>query len=329
LKGNSQLYFLSAVDVKLYLEDVWAMRRVLIVDGNKESSDVLTQVVSQDGYIVQSATDTDVALHRVRAWKPHLVLFDYNLLKAAGVDLIAKVRALTSEEYTSIVFLVENLSLQELTQVLEGGGDDFIFKPFRNEEVSLRIKTMLRLKEIQDSLRRAHHRIEELSSTDDLCGLMNMRALYRRGEEEIVRARRFRKPVSALLINLDAFSDVNQSYGFVAGSHVLQEVALRIKQCVRSIDLVARMGADEFFVLLLETDLAGAEFVAERIRDAIQSVPFKSEKQSIKLTGTLGVAGLTPDQTQQKMSDLLHIVTEALKSAKANGNNRIEVYSFT
>ena len=88
-------------------------------------------------------------------------------------------------------------------------------------------------------------------------------------------------------------------------------------------------GADEFFIFLAETDLGNAEFMAERIRDSIQSAPFKNEKRSVNITATLGVAGLTPDQTNQKMTDLLHLTTEALKSAKANGTNRIEVYSFT
>jgi diguanylate cyclase (GGDEF)-like protein len=221
------------------------------------------------------------------------------------------------------------MTLEDVSKGLSAGADDYLTKPFRAQDLISRIRAMLRLKEVQDSLKRANHRIEELSSTDDLTGLMNMRAAYRRGEEEIVRARRFRKPISSLLLNIDGFSHVNQTYGFVVGSHVLQEVALRIKQCLRSIDLVARIGADEFFVLLSETDLGSAEFMAERVRDSIQSSPFKNDKQSIKLTATLGVAGLTAEQTNQKMSDLLHITTEALRSAKANGANRLEVYSFT
>jgi diguanylate cyclase (GGDEF)-like protein len=156
-----------------------------------------------------------------------------------------------------------------------------------------------------------------------------MRAAYRKAEEEIARARRTKKPISAFFLNLDNFSSVNQSYGFAVGSHVLQEVALRLKKCLRSVDLVSRIGADEFFVLLHETDLSGAEFVAERVRDAVQSEPFKSEKHLFHMTATVGVAGLTPEQAAQRMSDLLHLAMEALKSAKSNGSNRIEVYYFT
>lgn len=305
------------------------MRRVLVVDDDRENIELLSKYISNDGHIVQSAADPDSALHRLRAWKPHLILLDVNMPKMSGLELVPRIRSLTQEEYTAIILVSANMTLEDVTKGLETGADDYLTKPFRAQDVISRIRSMLRLKEIQDSLRRAHHRIEELSSTDDLTGLMNMRAAYRRGEEEIVRSKRFRKPISSMLLNLDGFSHVNQTYGFLAGSHVLQEVAIRIKACVRSIDLVARVGADEFFILLSETDLASAEFMAERLRDSIQSTPFKNEKQSIKLTSTLGVAGLTPDQTNQRMTELLHITTEALRSAKANGTNRIEVYSFT
>jgi diguanylate cyclase (GGDEF)-like protein len=305
------------------------MRRVLLVDDDRENIELLAKYISNDGHIVQNASDPEAALHRLRAWKPHLILLDVNMPKMTGLELVPKIRALTPDEYTAIILISASMTMEDVTKGLESGSDDYLTKPFRAQDVISRVRAMFRLKETQDSLRRAYHRIEELSSTDDLTGLMNMRAVYRRGEEEILRSKRFRKPVSALLLNLDGFSAVNQTHGFLVGSHVLQEVAIRIRQCLRSIDLVARVGADEFFILLSETDLASAEFMAERMRDVIQSTPFKNEKQSIKLTGTLGVAGLTHDQTNQRMSDLLHITTEALRSAKANGTNRIEVYSFT
>ncbi len=306
------------------------MRRVLIVDGDKDHVDLLSKYIANDGHSVQNAADPDGALHRLRAWKPHLILVDMDMIKSpSGAELIPKIRSVTQEEYTAIILLVKDRITEDVSQSLDSGADDYLTKPFVSQDVISRIRVMLRLKEVQDSLKRAHHRIEELSSADDLTGLMNMRAAFRRGEEEIIRARRFRKPISALLLNLDEFSHVNQSYGFLAGNHMLQEVAIRIKQCLRSIDLVARIGADEFFVLLSDTDLAGAEFMAERLRDSIQSNPFKNEKQSVRLTSTIGVAGLTPEQTNQRMSDLLQISTEALRSAKANGHNRIEVYSFT
>ena len=305
------------------------MRRILVVDNDKENVDILVKYLSLEGYSVQNAGDSVAALHRFRAWKPHLILLSVDLENTDSFGLIQKIRTLMADEYTGVILMSGKMGLDEVKKAVEAGADDYLSLPLRTEDLVARVRAILRLKEIQDSLRRANHRIEELSSTDDLTGVMNMRAAYRKGEEEIVRSRRFRKPVSSLLLNLDGFSQINQSYGFAVGSHILQEVAMRVKECLRSIDLMARVGADEFFILLTDTDLASAEFMAERVRDSIQSAPFNSDKQSVSLTATIGVAGLAHDQSNQRMSDLRHFATEALRSAKANGSNRIEVYSFT
>lgn len=305
------------------------MRRVLVVDDDKDNIELLTRYVAKDGHSVQSAPDGESALHKLKAWKPHLVLLDVNMPQVSGLELIPRIRALTQDEYCSIILVSGDMTLEELTKGLEVGADDYLTKPFRAQDLVARIRSMLRLKEAMDALKRANHRIEELTSTDELTGLMNMRAMYRRGEEEILRAKRFRRPISALLVNLDEFSAVNQSQGFLSGNHVLQETALRLRQCLRAVDLAARVGADEFFVILSETDLAGAEFIAERIRDIIGTSPFRNEKNMIRLTASVGVGGLIPEQAEQRLTDLFHITTEALRSAKANGANRVEVYSFT
>lgn len=304
------------------------MRRVLIVDDNRECVELITNGLSKDEYSIQNALNSEAAIHRLKAWKPHLVILGLNSQKLTGIELITKIRGTLTDEYIAILVMTEHPPLEDILTLLNTGADDCLFKPFQTQEVIARVRGALNLKELHDSLKRANHRIDELSSTDELTSLLNMRAVFRRGEEEIIRSRRYKRPISLLLLNLDGFSGVNQTYGFMTGSHVLQEVATRIKQCVRSIDLVARVGADEFFVFLLETDLAGAEFMAERIRDSVQSTPFKNEKQSIRLTMSVGVAGLMPDQTTQKMGDLLHLASEALRLAKANGNNRTEVFSF-
>jgi diguanylate cyclase (GGDEF)-like protein len=305
------------------------MRRVLIVNEDRELAGKFSQYLTVEGNTVQLATDADSALHRLRAWKPHLILLDVKFPDMKELELISKIRMHSAEEYCSVVLTFEELSLEKLNQCIEAGADDFLFKPIRQIDLVPRVRTQLKMKEVHDTLRRASHRIEELSSTDELTGLMNMRYLFRRGEEEIGRSIRFRKPVSAILLNIDDFTQVNQNYGFLFGSLILQQVAVLIRQSLRSVDMVARVGADEFFIFLAEADLVSAEFIAEKIRDSIQSEQFKNDKQTVRITATLGVAGLTPDQTNQKMTDLLHLTTEALKSAQANGANLIEVYSFT
>jgi two-component system cell cycle response regulator len=270
-----------------------------------------------------------VALNQLQSWKPHLFFIDVGSKREMASALLPKIRLLTQEEYVPVVFVSSLMSLEEVEWGGALGVDDFLKKPLLVPDVVQKIRAMFKLKTLQDSLKRSHQRIDEVTSTDELTGLLTMKAAYRRAEEEVARSRRSRKPISAFLLNVDHFSDVNLQYGFSTGSSVLQEVALLLKQCLRGVDLLARVGADEFFGVMVETDLAEAARVAERIRDFLQKTAFKSQKQFINLTATIGVAGLSPDQTDQRIGDLLHITIEALKSAKANGSNRIEVYSFT
>jgi diguanylate cyclase (GGDEF)-like protein len=304
-------------------------RRILVVDDDRQNIETLTQLLSRENHAVTNASDGETALHRVKAWKPHLVLLDVNMPGMTGIELVPRIRAITQDDYASIMLVSADMSLEEVTKGLDAGADDYVTKPFRAQELLARVRVMIRLKELQDSLRRANHRIEELAATDELTGLLSLRALQRRGEEEVQKARRFRKPVSALMINIDQFGAVNDLSGFPFGSHVLRAVGQEIKGCIRSLDLVCRVGADEYFVLLPETDLAGAEFVAERIRDAVHQAEYKSDKHAAKVTVCVGISGISEKAGEGGVADLFRSANEALRSAKLAGPNRVEVYSFT
>ncbi len=304
------------------------MKRILLVDDDRDNIELLSKYLAPEGHTIQTANDSESAMHRVRAWRPHLILLDVNMPGMSGIELLPRIRHATSDEYTPIAFVSGNVGMDDVAKGMEAGADEYLTKPFRPQELLSRVRALLKLKDVHDSLRRANHRIEELTSTDDLTGLMNMRALYKRGEEEISRAKRFKKPLSVLFVNLDGFSSVNRNHGFVFGSQLLQEVGHRIKRCLRSIDLAARIGADEFFVVLVETDLAGAEYMAERIRDAISSAPINDGRITAQVTACVGVAGISHTQAAQRMSELMNTSFEALRSAKSAGPNHIEVYSF-
>jgi two-component system cell cycle response regulator len=308
------------------------MRRILIIDDDRESTESLVKFVTEEGLSVQTASDSESALHRVRAWKPHLVLLSGDLRSDEPLTMISRLKLASHEDYGPIIYYSDALSMERLLKIFEAGADDFLPKPFVREQMIGRFRAMLRYKESQDSLRRATHRIEEMSALDELTGLLNFRALCRQASDEISRSEQFRKPVSALHINLDGFSDLNRKAGFETGNFVLKEVGTRIRKTLRSIDLASRIGADEFFALLIETDLASAEVMAQRILKSLQNPDLSAdskEKVPYKISACIGVAGFSPGQPDQRTADLLHITLEALRSAKATGPGSIEIYSFS
>jgi two-component system cell cycle response regulator len=311
------------------------MARILLVDTQSEAANTsldtdgvhngtIGACLSHAGHIIQTATDAESALHVLKAWKPHLVALADPSLSA----LIAKIRTQSADEYAAVLQLAADrgeTDFPRFDDALAAGADDFLALPCPSHEVISRVRAVLRVKEAQDTIGKLRERIEDLSTTDEITGLMNIKSLYRRGEEELARARRFQKPLSGLLLNLDAFSAVNRGQGFDLGNRVLREAADRIRSCLRSVDLAARLGADEFFVLLPETDFAGAEFVAERIRAALGAGPLAG---TVSLTACVGIGGLRKVTEGQVIGDLLRSTSEALKSAKEVGPDRIEIDSF-
>lgn len=308
------------------------MKRILLIDEGREIADQLNVFASESAgaFQIQTAADAEAALHRVRAWKPHVILLDLSSSSEAAVTAtIKRVRAATLEDYSAILALHPDIAGKTVRVALDAGADDALALPIDADALELRLSVLTRLKELHDSVRRSNHRLDEMGNTDEITGLLNLKAVYRKGEEEIDRAGRFHKPVSAIMLNVDSFSVVNRDHGFTYGNFILQEAARRIKGCLRAIDFAGRVGGDEFFCFLRETDLSEAEFVAERVRQAFQADAFRSDKTSCGLTACLGVGGFIPGPDRShSMNNLLHITSEALRSAKAAGADQIEIYSF-
>lgn len=304
------------------------MGRILVVDDDHENSELITHYLEGEGHTFQFADDGESALHRVRAWKPQAILLDVNLKEESGLDLIPRIRSAMSDDYASIILISGGMTVEDVTRGLDAGADDYLTKPFRAQDLISRLRVMLRLKETHDSLRRVTHRAEELASRDPLTGILNLLSFFRKGEETIQRTHALRRPISLIALNLDGFSSVNESGGFALGNQILSETARRIESQTRSIDLIGRMGGDEFLVLLPDTDLAAAEEQAARIHAAIGSRSFRGERQGAQVTVSLGVGTLSPEAEDASMSELMRMAKEALRSAKSAGRDRVEVYAF-
>ena len=184
-----------------------------------------------------------------------------------------------------------------------------------------------RVREATEALRQQKEAAEQLARIDPLTGLLNRRAFFEASEVEIRRVLRYRQPLSVIAIDLDHFKSINDSYGHGAGDSVLIDFAHVVSQQLRGVDLVARLGGEEFVVLLPDSDTQGALRVAERLRLALADSGPQVGEGVLHYTASFGVAGLDPGQSS--LEELLERADTALYAAKRQGRNRVELAPAT
>jgi len=189
------------------------------------------------------------------------------------------------------------------------------------ENLSSALSSRLRYTtELIRELRKALEEIRWLSITDGLTGLYNRRYFFEQAEKEVERAQRYRRPVAAIMLDVDFFKRVNDTFGHAAGDEVLREVALCCRREVRELDILGRYGGEEFAILLTESDMDQAQQVAERLRTRIESMVIPIKGHDLSLTVSLGLAEL---KVSESVESLLDRADQALYSAKQTGRNRV------
>lgn len=169
-------------------------------------------------------------------------------------------------------------------------------------------------------------RLYNLATIDGLTGLVVHRHFQSKLEEEFKRAKRYKKPLSYLMTDIDHFKNFNDTYGHQIGDVVLREVALCVMECIRDTDLAARYGGEEFAVVLPETELEGAQQMAERLRQKVEETAFETSEGNLHVTISIGVSCI-PHNEIESAKQMIQFADEALYVCKRNGRNRVEVYS--
>ncbi len=168
--------------------------------------------------------------------------------------------------------------------------------------------------------------LDRLATTDPLTGIVNRRRFMDLASREVLRSKRSSAAISVILLDIDHLRQVNDQYGQATGDAVLLEVVNRIGLGLRTLDVLGRLGGEEFAILLPDAHLEGASVVAERLRDSIAATPMYAGDGRMTVTASLGVATLSSDET---LDGLLHRADEALGTAKRDGRNRVVVAGMT
>ena len=301
---------------------------ILIVEDNPASQRLLEKTLIKAGHEFVSVENGRKALEQFKERYFPIVLTDWMMPEMDGLELCQAIREKATPGYVFIILLTAKDSKDDIVKGLEAGADDYLTKPVNQAELMARIKTGIRILELERSLRKSNTEIRILSITDPLTGCYNRGYLSERLPQEIKRAKRYGHPLSLVLCDIDHFKKVNDIYGHQAGDQVLIQFVQCITESIRdTVDWVVRYGGEEFIAVVPETDFSGAYIMAERLRTTISQTAIKIQEKGIHITASFGVTGFDPDTPDEKISpdSMINQADKYLYQAKQEGKNRVKV----
>jgi two-component system, cell cycle response regulator len=306
-----------------------ATGRILVVDDHEDNVELLRVRLEAWGYDVDTAQDGQQALERVEASPPDLILLDVMMPEVDGNEVARRIKHNPALPFIPIIMQTALDSTESKVEGLEAGADDYITKPIEFAELKARLRSMLRIKRLQEELEErerelleANERLRHMSRTDALTGLENRRSIERHLDTMFAHGVRLNEPLACVMCDLDRFKSVNDDHGHHAGDAVLKQFAAILKVAAREIDIAGRFGGEEFIMLLPGTVLDAAVTFAERVRKDVESHTFVFEGGSIHRTASFGVAGW-PHPRVMDCDGIVRSADDALYVAKETGRNKV------
>ena len=289
--------------------------RILIADDDEVSRCKLEALLSKWGYeviSVEDGTSAWEALQRENA--PRLTILDWMMPGLDGSEICRQLRQSNEGAYVYVLLLTSRVGKEDIVAGMEAGADDYLSKPFDAQELKVRIRAGQRIVDLEEALRvQATH--------DALTGVWNHGAIIDMLQLELVRGEREGASTSTIMVDLDHFKRVNDTYGHLTGDAVLQEAVQRMSHVLRRSDVLGRYGGEEFLVLLPGCEAPDAQALAERLRRCIACKPVTTSIGEVSVTISLGVTTTGPGESMG-VAAVLQRVDGALYQAKREGRNR-------
>lgn len=296
--------------------------KILIVDDRPGSYERMQRTL-EDVHQVDIETDPQEALFRAAEGDYDLLIVSLGFATYDGLRLCSQVRSLERTRQVPILLVVEPEETARMVRGLDLGVNDYLMRPIDRNELLARVKTQVRRRRYTERLRINMQQSMEMAITDALTGLYNRRYMESHLAQLLDRAAGREKPLSLLVVDIDYFKPINDTYGHDAGDEILREFARRLKASVRGVDLACRFGGEEFVVVMPDADITTASTVAERLRRQIAGEAFRisTSEKTIDVTISVGVAvRMSEDANAQT---LLRRADQALYRAKRDGRNRV------
>lgn len=307
--------------------------KVMLVEDSKVTMKALCKYLNRMGVDNPLTAVTGMeAIALFRKHRPDIVLLDAILPDIDGFDIAKKFRSMEKgDEWTAIIFLTSMDKDEDVARGIEVGGDDYLLKPISEVVLKAKINAMRRLVEMQralvdvtQELNVANKELQRLSTTDGLTGIANRRLFDELSAREWRRCERMKKPMALVMVDVDHFKKYNDTYGHQGGDECLKAVAAQVARAApRASDLAARYGGEEFVLVLGDTTVDGAKWVANNIRQHVADLNMPHSASNIgHVSVSCGVASLLPLEGMS-FDILLKVADEALYKAKEQGRNTV------
>jgi two-component system cell cycle response regulator len=296
--------------------------RVLLIEDRHSVSERMFKSLSAF-HRVEVEERAENAVFRAAEHNYDLAIVSLNLAGYDGLRVCAQLRSLERTRNMSVLMIAEMEDRVRLLRGLDIGANDFLMRPVDRNELLARVRTQVRNQRYAASLRKSVQKSMELAVIDPLTGLHNRRFLDANVDTLVKDAARRSRPLSLLVMDVDRFKVINDTYGHDCGDEVLRQLAKRARECLRARDLLVRFGGEELVAVLPDTGHAGAQAVAERIRESVHCKPFvvAGGTCDVRVTVSLGVAVMR--HVRESHADLFKRADEALYRAKNEGRNRV------
>lgn len=295
---------------------------VLLVDGGSAPAEALRSALAEAGFWCERAGSAIEAIQLTMDTTFAAAVVEYELPGETGVAVLNHLRG--EERQVPVLMLTSSDDPARRIEALAAGADDALAPPWHPAEVVARLKRRLQVARAFEALGRERDELRALSTTDGLTQVANHRSFQERLREEFRRAQRYDDPMALILMDVDHFKTVNDTWGHQGGDQVLIEVARALKGAVRETDFIARYGGEEFGVVLPKTHLAGALTVAERMSQSLKAARAGPEGK-IRVTASFGVSGF-PGRGVTTADQLFKTADDALYRSKREGRNKISLF---
>lgn len=298
---------------------------VAVLDHRKTSLKITQFIFQKHGFQTTPFSTLDkLKAQFKKGYEPELLLFNIDLPNSSYEEALRELQLL--RPHLPILTVTDEAFKSKIIHALKAGAVDYVLTPFMEEELIARSETHIRLHRAIRQLSGVNQRLRELSVTDPLTGLFNRGYLNRTLKAEIKKLSRREDWLSCIMIDIDHFKQVNDTYGHITGDFVLKELVNIMREQSRESDIVTRYGGEEFLLLLPQTDPDGAAILAEKIRTAVEMNQFQAGELTVSVTISCGIHGI---RNFLEGRNLIQYADEALYRAKETGRNRTVCHEIT